>query len=173
MKTLHSMPKSVQAKASALPHWPAPVSVARRLIAFHLVVVGLRHGRVRLVAARRAVALVLEVDAGRRLERLLQRRRPHQRASAAKTRRCGGTSSGISIHRSWLTSCAISAWAKIGSRSAGPMGCFVPGCSGGRQRLGQVGLEVVPLLRHLLVRQDDLGSPCFPPALCCLALAKI
>ncbi len=30
MKTLHSRPMSRQAKARALPHWPAPVSVVRR-----------------------------------------------------------------------------------------------------------------------------------------------
>jgi hypothetical protein len=31
MYTLHSSPKSLHANASALPHWPAPVSVARRV----------------------------------------------------------------------------------------------------------------------------------------------
>ncbi len=30
MKTLHSSPISRQAKARALPHWPAPVSVVSR-----------------------------------------------------------------------------------------------------------------------------------------------
>src|SRR5512146_2773138 len=32
MKTLHSRPMSLHAKARAEPHWPAPVSVVRRLI---------------------------------------------------------------------------------------------------------------------------------------------
>ena len=99
--------------------------------AFHLVVVRLGHGRVRLVAARRAVAFVLEVDPGRRLQRLFQVRRPHQRRRPPDRRSTSRTSSGISIHRSWLTSCSISSSAKIGSRSCGPSGCFVPGCSGG------------------------------------------
>ena len=31
MKTSHSSPNSEQAKASEEPHWPAPVSVLRRL----------------------------------------------------------------------------------------------------------------------------------------------
>ena len=31
MYTLHSRPTSLHAKASALPHWPAPVSVASRV----------------------------------------------------------------------------------------------------------------------------------------------
>ena len=32
MKTSHSRPNSVQANASAEPHWPAPVSVASCLM---------------------------------------------------------------------------------------------------------------------------------------------
>ena len=32
MNTSHSSPNSEQANASAEPHWPAPVSVASRLI---------------------------------------------------------------------------------------------------------------------------------------------
>jgi hypothetical protein len=31
MYTLHSMPKKLHASARALPHWPAPVSVAMRV----------------------------------------------------------------------------------------------------------------------------------------------
>ena len=31
MYTLHSRPKSCDANASALPHWPAPVSVVSRV----------------------------------------------------------------------------------------------------------------------------------------------
>src|SRR6185369_12870868 len=41
------------------------------------------------------------------------------------------TWSGISIHRSRLTSCLISSIGKRGARSWGPMGSPVPGCSGG------------------------------------------
>ena len=32
MYTLHSRSNWAQAKASAVPHWPAPVSVVRRLM---------------------------------------------------------------------------------------------------------------------------------------------
>ena len=32
MKTSHSSPKSAQAKESDEPHWPAPVSVAMRVM---------------------------------------------------------------------------------------------------------------------------------------------
>src|SRR6266403_512670 len=41
------------------------------------------------------------------------------------------TSSGISIQRSWLTSCLISSIGKSGARSWGPIGWPVPGWSGG------------------------------------------
>ena len=41
------------------------------------------------------------------------------------------TSSGISIQRSWLTSCLISSIGKSGARSWGPMGWPVPGCMTG------------------------------------------
>src|SRR5213076_2660255 len=39
--------------------------------------------------------------------------------------------SGISIHRSWLTSCLMSSIGKSGARSAGPIGWPVPGWRGG------------------------------------------
>ena len=71
----------MQASASALPHWPAPVSVARRVAALALVVEGLRDRGVRLVAPGRADALVLVEDprprARGRLEpvRAVERRR--------------------------------------------------------------------------------------------------
>src|SRR5579864_424047 len=38
---------------------------------------------------------------------------------------------GISIHSAVDTSCSISAMGNNGARSAGPIGCFVPGCNGG------------------------------------------
>src|SRR2546427_11516167 len=41
------------------------------------------------------------------------------------------TGSGISLQRSQLSSCLISSIGKSGARSAGPMGCAVPGWSGG------------------------------------------
>src|SRR5256886_11550614 len=41
------------------------------------------------------------------------------------------TSSGISIHRSWLTSCLMSSIGKSGARSWGPIGWPVPGWRGG------------------------------------------
>ena len=46
------------------------------------------------------------------------------------------TSSGISTHLSVLTSCMMSAMGKSGARASGPMGCLVPGCSGGSGLLG-------------------------------------
>src|SRR6185369_1324975 len=56
------------------------------------------------------------------------------------------TSSGISIHRSWLTSCLISSIGKSGARSWGPMGWPVPGCSGG----GSGVLKSAWMLYHLV-----------------------
>jgi len=47
------------------------------------------------------------------------------------------TGSGISIQRSRLISWAISAFEKIGSKSEGESGCFVPGCSGGGSGVGR------------------------------------
>ena len=41
------------------------------------------------------------------------------------------TGSGISIQRSVLTSCSMSAIGNSGARSSGPMGCPVPGWSTG------------------------------------------
>ena len=68
------MPKIWQAIASELPHCPAPVSVAIRLTPSMLVVEGLRHGGVGFVAAGRADALVLVEDANPlgQIERLLE-----------------------------------------------------------------------------------------------------
>ena len=83
MYTLHSRSYCAQAKASAVPHWPAPVSVVRRLMPSCLVVEGLRHGGVGLVRAGRAARLVLVVDARRRAEGLLQPVGPARAASAA------------------------------------------------------------------------------------------
>jgi hypothetical protein len=46
------------------------------------------------------------------------------------------TSSGMSIHRSVLTSCSIRAMGNKGLRSLGPAGSCVPGCRGGFGRFG-------------------------------------
>src|ERR1700687_6175742 len=56
------------------------------------------------------------------------------------------TSSGMSIHRSWLTSCKIKSMGNIGVRSCGPIGCFVAGWSGG---LGLFGISAM-MLYHLV-----------------------
>ena len=89
MNTSHSSPKSWQASASAEPHWPAPVSVASLRDPGLLVVEGLRDRGVRLVRAGRGDPLVLVVDVGGGIERLLeppgaqQRRRPPERVDLA------------------------------------------------------------------------------------------
>ena len=74
--------------------------------ALHLVVINLRHGGVRLVAAWGTVAFVLKVN-GREFA-------AHVPIPSAQTSGDGRqmaytlrTSSGISIHLSWLTSCWI------------------------------------------------------------------
>ena len=79
MYTLHSRSKRAVAKHSALPHWPAPVSVVSRVDALGLVVVRLGHRGVGLVGAGRRHRLVLVVDAGRRPERLFEAPGPHER----------------------------------------------------------------------------------------------
>ena len=80
MNTLHCMSKKRAGEGQRSAPLAGPRLGGQVVDAFHLVVIGLRHGRVRLMAARRAVAFVLEVDAGGRLQNLLQVRRPHQRA---------------------------------------------------------------------------------------------
>ena len=72
MKTSTSSPKTPPAKASELPHCPAPGLGDEALHAGLLVVEGLRHGGVGLVAAGGRDALVLVVDARRGLQRLLE-----------------------------------------------------------------------------------------------------
>ena len=73
------MSNILQAKAKRGAPLAGPGLGGQPVDALDLVVVGLGDGRVRLVAARRAVALVLEVDPGRGLQCRLQVRRPHQR----------------------------------------------------------------------------------------------
>ena len=49
------------------------------------------------------------------------------------------TSSGISIIGSCDTSCSMSPIGKIGASASGPIGCCVPGCSGGGSGVGRSG----------------------------------
>ena len=139
------MPEELQAKASALPHCPAPVSVVEALDALHLVVVGLGDGGVGLVAAGGADALVLVVDVGRRVERLLQpagadeRRRPPDAVDlAAPPRGCRSSAPGSPPARSAPSGRAApgrrarpAAWcpgaAAAAAASAGRPGCCTTG----------------------------------------------
>ena len=122
--------------ASADPHWPAPVSVVRRLVPSCLVVVGLGNGGVGLVRAGRADALVLVVDVGRRVQRLLQAARAEQRR---------GTPLRVDLaHRAGNLDLALGAdllqdqaIGKSGARSSGPSGFSVPGCRGGAMGFGR------------------------------------
>ena len=82
MYTLHSRSNCAHANDSAVPHWPAPVSVDRRAIALGLVVERLRNRGVRLVRAGGRDRLVLEVDARRCTERALQTIGAHERRRA-------------------------------------------------------------------------------------------
>ena len=72
----------LQAMARAEPHWPAPVSVTRRSMPASLFDVGLGHRAVRLVRPGRRHALVLVVDARRRIELRLEAPRPVERRGA-------------------------------------------------------------------------------------------
>ena len=107
-QTSHSRPNCAQANASAVPHWPAPVSVVSRRTPGLGVVVRLRHGGVRLVRAGRRDALVLVVDPRRRAERLLQPVRPVQRATAATAGRRRAPRPGCRCTARSITSCRIS-----------------------------------------------------------------
>ena len=92
-----------------------------------LVVVGLRDGGVGLVAAGRAHALVLVVDARRRAERLLEPPRAEERARAATADRRRGPRRGSRSSARWLTSCLISSIGNSGARSAGRSAARCPG----------------------------------------------
>ena len=98
MKTLHLSPTSCRRRPSALPHWPAPVSVVIVLMPELLVVPRLRNGGVGLVAAGRRNAFVLVVDLCRRSERLFQvyGAAQRRRSPAVQDLRI---SSGMSIQR--------------------------------------------------------------------------
>src|ERR1039458_5500389 len=67
------------------------------------------------------------------------------------------TGVGISISRSWLTSCRMRLMGKMGDRSSGPMGWSVPGCSGGAGGLGRSETRLYDrlLVVHHVFRPDD------------------
>ena len=118
------------------------------------VVEGLRDGRVRLVAAGRADALVLEIDARRGVERLLQRRRPVERAGAVDPvrltnllrdldQRIGAHLLPDQLHREER---------RQGLR---PDRLTRPGVERWRQRLGQVGRDVDVVRRQVCLGQHE------------------
>ena len=104
-----------------------------------LVVVRLRDGGVRLVAAGRADALVLVVDPRPRAERLLEAVRAVERRRAPEAVDVAHLLGDLDLRARSLTSWRISAIGKSGARSAGPIGCPVPGCSTGGGGVRQVG----------------------------------
>ena len=134
MKTLISMPNSAPANASDEPHWPAPVSVTMLRDARLLVVERLRHRGVRLVAARRAHALVLVVDPRRASAAPSRGAARDTAASGATAGRRRAPAPGYRISRSVETSCTISAIGKSGARSSGPIGCKRAGMQRRRRR---------------------------------------
>ena len=119
----------------------------QRLRPGFLVVEGLRDGRVRLVRADRADALVLVVDVGRRVERLLEpqraahRRRPPEPVDLAH--RLGDLDPALGrdlLHRSLI--------GKSTPRKSGVTGSIVPGMQHRRRRHRHVRVDVVPGLRQ-------------------------
>ena len=120
-----------------------------------LVVVGLGDGRVRLVAARRAVALVLEVDPWPASSAPAPGSSPGPAAWAARWPSTSRISSGISIHRSWLTSCLISSIGKDRRQIVRADRLLGARVQHRRQRFGQVGLQVVPRRRKVFLAQHD------------------
>ena len=139
MKTSHSRSKSWQAKASAEPHWPAPVSVDE------LADPGLA-GCSRPARRRCSACASRPARRPRTCSRCAPGYRARARAggrgraaSAARACRVSRTSSGISISGSAETSCSISAIGKSGARSSGPSGSLVPGMKRRQRLAGQVG----------------------------------
>ena len=149
------MPNSAPAKASEEPHWPAPVSVREPLDAGLLVVPGLRHRGVGLVRAGRRDALILVVDFGRRPELLLeparadQRRRPPHAVDVAH--RFGNLD--VALGRDLLED---QRHRKQRLEIGRPDRLLGARMQHGRQRLRQVGRQVVPGLRNLGFVQHEL-----------------
>ena len=99
--------------------------------AFLLVVPGLGDGGVGLVRARRAHALVLEVDLGGSAEGLLPSSAPGAGEWAATACRSPGPHRGSRSWRSVDISCMMRPIGNSGARSSGPAGWSVPGWRGG------------------------------------------
>ena len=122
-----------------------------------LVVVGLRHRRVGLVAAGRADALVLVEDARRRIERLFeaaraeQRRRPPQLVNLAH--RLGDFDPALGGH--FLRDQRHREDRRQVGRSDRLLGARM---QRRRQRLRQVGRDVVPGLRNAIFRQKIFNA---------------
>ena len=124
---------------------------------FLLVVVGLGDGRVRLVAAGRAHALVLVVDAGRPADGLLQppgaveRRRPPQPVDVADL--VGDLDPAL------LADFLLDQLHGEQRRQVGrPDRLLGAGVQHRRRRRLEVGLDVVPLGRDVLLVEDELGA---------------
>ena len=158
------MPNSPPAKASAEPHWPAPVSVESLLDALLLVVPGLRHRGIRLVRARRRDAFVLEIDLGRRLQRLFQparaderRRPPHAVDVADRLRDVDGA-----LRRHLLQD---QRHREQRLEIGGADRLLGAGMQNRRQRLRQIGRKVVPSFRNLCFVENefDLTAHATPP----------
>src|SRR5690242_16784535 len=105
------------------------------------------------------------------VSRAFSRRRARCSGVGRQRRRTSRTASGISIQRSWLTSCLISSIGKSGARSWGPIGWPVPGCRGGAsgvlksawmlyQRVGSSFSE----RRYLVVMSAGLRAMGRPPS---------
>ena len=136
--------------AKALPHCPAPVSVARRFDPLGLVEIGLGDGGIQLVRAGRADTLVLVVDVGRCIQRPLQAPRPVERCGTVETidfaHRLGNLDPPITGHL-------------LQDQPHGEQGCQVirsdglprAGVQHRRGRRRQIGDDVVPGVRDVLL----------------------
>ena len=134
------------------------------LDALLLVVPGLRHRGVRLVRARRRDAFVFEIDLGRRLQRLLQparadqrRRPPHAVDVADRLRDVDGA-----LRRHLLQD---QRHREQRLEIAGADRLLGAGMQNRRQRLRQIGREVVPSFRNLrfVENEFDLTAHATPP----------
>ncbi len=125
------------------------------LDARELVVVGLRDGGVRLVAAGRAEAFVLVVDAGGSAERLLQPMGAEERAGAPEPVDVLHVVRDLHprLHRHFLLDQLHGEDRGQGLRADRLAGS---GMKRGGQRRGQIGLDVVPALGHLTFAKQNL-----------------
>ena len=137
MKTLTSSPNSAPGEGERGAPLPGAGLGRQLLDAGFLVVEGLRHRGVGLVAAGRRDALVFVEDARRRIERASPGGARGRAAPAATACRPRAPARGFRSRARRKPPARSAPWGRSPTRSSGPIGCPVPGLSGGGSGAGR------------------------------------